>query len=156
MHTFSGVGYLQVNKRKGEEYQLFWSEEPDFVRMAAKLNALIIPFASVGADEAFDIALDSDEVLQTPVLGNLMRTLMQRVDPSLDLSESVPPLTNLPGTSIPSLLPIPNLSRLYFRCKILCGNVLFLPLAVTAVPTASDIDRPSDASCEGNSACSCC
>lgn len=107
--------FLQVNKRKGEEYQLFWSAEPDFVRMAAKLNALIIPFASVGADEAFDIALDSDEVLNTPVLGGLMRQIMQRVDPSLDLSESVPPLTNLPGTSIPSLLPVPNLSRLYFR-----------------------------------------
>ena len=85
------------------------------MRLAAKLNALIIPFASVGADEAFDIALDSDEVLRTPILGNLMRQLMQRVDPTLDLEESVPPLTNLPGLGIPSLLPIPNLSRLYFR-----------------------------------------
>lgn len=104
-----------MNKRRGEEYRLFWSEEPDFVRMAAKLNALIVPFASVGADEAYDIALDSDEVLRTPFLGDLMRRVMQRVDPSLDLSESVPPLTNLPGLRIPSLLPIPNLSRLYFR-----------------------------------------
>lgn len=85
------------------------------MRMAAKLDALIVPFASVGADEAYDIALDSDEVLKTPFLGDLMRRVFQRVDPSLDLAESVPPLTNLPGLRIPSLLPIPNLSRLYFR-----------------------------------------
>lgn len=88
------------------------------MRMAAKLDALIVPFASVGADEAYDIALDSDEVLKTPFLGDLMRRVFQRVDPSLDLAESVPPLTNLPGLRIPSLLPIPNLSRLYFRSDI--------------------------------------
>lgn len=38
----------QVNKLKGQEYQLLWKEQPDFVRMAAKLNAVIIPFAAVG------------------------------------------------------------------------------------------------------------
>ena len=38
----------EVNKRKGEEYQLIWKDQPDFVRMAAKLNALVIPFAAVG------------------------------------------------------------------------------------------------------------
>ena len=37
-----------MNKRKGEEYQLIWKDQPDFVRMAAKLNALVIPFAAVG------------------------------------------------------------------------------------------------------------
>lgn len=113
--AFQEFSTSQVNKRKGEEYQLLWSEEPDFVRMAAKLDALIVPFASVGGDEAFDIALDSDEILRTPILGDLMRRVVQRVDPSLDISESVPPLTKLPGIGLPSLLPIPNLSRLYFR-----------------------------------------
>lgn len=38
----------QVNKLKGQQYQLQWKEQPDFVRMAAKLNAIIIPFAAVG------------------------------------------------------------------------------------------------------------
>ena len=41
-------GGREVNKRKGEEYQLMWKDHPDFVRMAAKLNALVIPFAAVG------------------------------------------------------------------------------------------------------------
>ena len=44
---------LQVNKLKGQEYQLLWREQPDFVRMAAKLNALIIPFAAVGGESPF-------------------------------------------------------------------------------------------------------
>jgi hypothetical protein len=38
----------QVNKLKGQQHQLQWKEQPDFVRMAAKLNAIIIPFAAVG------------------------------------------------------------------------------------------------------------
>ena len=40
----------QVNKLKGQKYQLQWKEQPDFVRMAAKLNAIIIPFAAVGGE----------------------------------------------------------------------------------------------------------
>lgn len=111
---FPGGG-REVNKKKGENYQLFWSEEPDFVRMAAKLDALIIPFASVGGDEAFDIRLDSEEVVQAPILGDVVRASMQRVAPDLDPKESVPPLTNLPGLGIPSPLPLPNFARLYFR-----------------------------------------
>lgn len=47
------VVLLQVNKLKGQEYQLLWREQPDFVRMAAKLNALIIPFGAVGGESQF-------------------------------------------------------------------------------------------------------
>jgi hypothetical protein len=46
----------QVAKRKGEKYKLFWREDrADFVRLAAKFNALIVPFAAVGGDDAFDL-----------------------------------------------------------------------------------------------------
>ena len=106
---------VQVNKRKGEEYQLFWPEDPDFVRMAAKLNALIIPFASVGGDEAFELALDSDEIINHPLFGNLAKSAFRSFDPKLDVEEAVPPMTKLPGLGIPSLVPVANLSRLYFR-----------------------------------------
>jgi hypothetical protein len=37
-----------VNKRRGEEYKLLWRESPEFVRMASKCNALIVPFAAIG------------------------------------------------------------------------------------------------------------
>ena len=36
---------------KGEEYQLFWPDTADLVRLAAKANATIVPFSGVGSDE---------------------------------------------------------------------------------------------------------
>jgi 1-acyl-sn-glycerol-3-phosphate acyltransferase len=47
-------GAREVNKRMGEEYRLFWRDSPDFVRLAARCNAIIVPFAAVGADDAYD------------------------------------------------------------------------------------------------------
>jgi hypothetical protein len=32
-------------------------DEPDFVRLAVKCKALIVPFAAVGADDAYDIMM---------------------------------------------------------------------------------------------------
>ena len=47
---------VQVMKRRGEEYKLFWRDDrPDFVRLAAKYDALIVPFAAVGADDAYNL-----------------------------------------------------------------------------------------------------
>ena len=40
----------QVNKRKGEEYKLLWKDSPEFVRLALKCNALIVPFAAIGGE----------------------------------------------------------------------------------------------------------
>lgn len=51
---------MQVLKRRGEEYKLFWRDDrPDFVRLAAKYDALIVPFAAVGADDAYNLFLVS-------------------------------------------------------------------------------------------------
>ena len=109
---------VQVNKRRGEKYKLIWKNKPDFVRMAAKTNALIIPFAAVGGDDAFDIALDTDEVLSDPVLGPLARGFSKQVfkgTPLEDSEDAILPITKLPGLGLPSLLPLPKLERLYFR-----------------------------------------
>lgn len=45
----------------------------DFVRLAARCGAIIVPFAAVGADDAYDVMMDVDEVLDAPVLGDLVR-----------------------------------------------------------------------------------
>lgn len=108
-------GAREVVKRRGEDYQIFWRDSPDFVRLAAKCNALIVPFAAVGADDAYDIIMDTDEILRSPFLGPLAKGLIARVDPSLDPQESVLPLTRLPGTGLPAPFPVPNLQRLYFK-----------------------------------------
>lgn len=62
-----------MNKKVGQEYQLFWRESADFVRLAARCDAIIVPFAAVGADDAYDVMMEADELLQTPVLGDLVK-----------------------------------------------------------------------------------
>lgn len=53
--------YIELNKIslycvcgvQGEEYKLMWKETVDFVRMASRLNAIIVPFGILGADDAY-------------------------------------------------------------------------------------------------------
>lgn len=114
---FPGGG-REVLKRRGEEYKLFWRDDrPDFVRLAAKYDALIVPFAAVGADDAYNLFLDTDEILEAPVLGPLARRAVEAIDPSLDPAETVLPVATLPGSArLPSPLPVPDVrQRLYFR-----------------------------------------
>lgn len=66
-------GAREVNKRVGQEYQLFWKETADFVRLAARCDAIIVPFAAVGADDAYDVFMEADELVQTPVIGDLIK-----------------------------------------------------------------------------------
>ena len=53
-------------KRKGERYQLVWKDRIGFARMAIQYGYPIIPFASVGADDAVDIVVDADNPLLLP------------------------------------------------------------------------------------------
>ena len=59
-------------KRKGQ-YTLFWPEEDNIVRMAARVNATLVPFSGIGGDESFTMALDTDEILAMPALGEFLR-----------------------------------------------------------------------------------
>uniref|UniRef100_A0ACD5Z980 Uncharacterized protein n=1 Tax=Avena sativa TaxID=4498 RepID=A0ACD5Z980_AVESA len=47
-------GAREALHRKGEEYKLFWPEQPEFVRMASRFKATIIPFGVVGEDDICD------------------------------------------------------------------------------------------------------
>ncbi|GIL73806.1 hypothetical protein Vretimale_5333 [Volvox reticuliferus] len=108
-------GAKEVVKKRGQEYTLLWKESPDFVRLAARCNALIVPFAAVGADDAYDVIMDTDEVIAHPVLGPLTTGLLSRVSNALDPAESIFPITSLPVVGLPTPIPIPNLQRLYFQ-----------------------------------------
>lgn len=44
---------------QGEEYKLFWPEQPEFVRMAARLGATIVPFGVVGEDDLTEVLVNS-------------------------------------------------------------------------------------------------
>jgi len=78
---------------------------------------------------------DAEDLLTTPVVGGLIKGALARVDPTLDPAESVLPLTRLPGPlGIPTFIPIPNLTRLYFQ---------FYPAVdMLAEKRARGLDRP--------------
>ena len=63
--VFPGGG-REVAKRKGERYKLVWKNRMGFARMAIQYGYPIIPFASVGADDAVDIIVDADNPLLAP------------------------------------------------------------------------------------------
>ncbi len=54
-------------------------KERDFVRLAAKCDAIICPFAAVGADDAYDIMMEVEEVLAAPLLGDLVKVRLLAV-----------------------------------------------------------------------------
>jgi hypothetical protein len=109
-------GGREVAKLRGEQYQLFWRRGADFVRLAAATDALVVPFGAVGADDAFDLHMDTQEVLADPLLGPASRALVARVlGPDAAPDEAIFPITRLPGSLVPSPLPVSNLGRVYFQ-----------------------------------------
>ncbi|KAL2320358.1 hypothetical protein Fmac_029327 [Flemingia macrophylla] len=48
-------GIREAFHRKGEEYKLFWPEQSEFVRMAARFGAKIVPFGAIGEDDMGEI-----------------------------------------------------------------------------------------------------
>ncbi|KAG7626715.1 Diacylglycerol acyltransferase [Arabidopsis thaliana x Arabidopsis arenosa] len=65
-------GVREALHRKGEEYKLFWPEQSEFVRVASKFGAKIVPFGVVGEDDIFNIVLDSNDQRNIPILKYLM------------------------------------------------------------------------------------
>ncbi|CAM0952331.1 unnamed protein product [Alopecurus aequalis] len=59
-------GAREALHRKGEEYKLFWPEQSEFVRMASRFGATIIPFGVVGEDDICDMLLDYNDLLKLP------------------------------------------------------------------------------------------
>ena len=104
-----------MNKRRGEANTLLWKDEVDFVRLAARCGAVIVPFGALGADDAFDLYMDTTEILAHPVLGPMSRAIMDAVDTDASPEESVMPITKVPGTPLPAPIPLSNLGRVYFQ-----------------------------------------
>lgn len=71
--VFPGGG-REVAKRKGEAYKLIWKERTGFARMAIEHGYPITPFASVGAEECYDILVDANDVMKSPIGKFLDRT----------------------------------------------------------------------------------
>mmetsp|Transcript_83145 Transcript_83145/g.238893 ORF Transcript_83145/g.238893 Transcript_83145/m.238893 type:complete len:797 (-) Transcript_83145:155-2545(-) len=66
-------GVREAFHKKGEQYKLFWPDKAEFIRAAAKYDAIIVPFAGVGAAESFPLVLDQDDLNRLPGIGQNLR-----------------------------------------------------------------------------------
>ncbi|CAM6081805.1 unnamed protein product [Calypogeia fissa] len=104
-------GSREALHRKGETHKLIWPDQPEFVKMASRFGATIIPMATVGEDDILDIVLDLDEMTSLPLVGDSIR----------DYFESMPKLrTDMDGeiskqpSHTPLVVPkLPGPGRLY-------------------------------------------
>lgn len=91
-------GAREVNRRKGEDYDLIWKQRTGFARMAIQHGYDIIPFASVGPNETFKILVDANDVMDSGIWrwldrrtgigkrvrgGDLLTPLVRGVGPTL-------------------------------------------------------------------------
>ncbi|XP_015057468.1 acyltransferase-like protein At1g54570, chloroplastic isoform X1 [Solanum pennellii] len=67
-------GAREALHRKGEEYKVIWPDQPEFIRMAAKFGATIVPFGVVGEDDIAQLVLDYDDLKSVPILGDRIRS----------------------------------------------------------------------------------
>jgi len=101
-----GVREAFKSLKDGEKYKLFWpsaSKSSDFVPLAAKAGATIVPVAAIGAEEGFNMLLDADEMLELPYFGERLR----------ESAKSTP--VGRPGERFVVPLSVPQLpERFYF------------------------------------------
>ncbi|RDX99327.1 Acyltransferase-like protein, chloroplastic, partial [Mucuna pruriens] len=60
---------------KGEEYKLIWPDHPEFVRMAARFGATIVPFGAVGEDDIAELVLDYNDLMKIPIVNDYIKDM---------------------------------------------------------------------------------
>ncbi|KAG8375084.1 hypothetical protein BUALT_Bualt10G0063400 [Buddleja alternifolia] len=105
-------GVREALHRKGEEYKLFWPNEPEFVRMATRFGATIVPFGVVGADDIVKLCLDYDDLMRIPLVRDIIKRKNQnavKVRPGIKMEGEI----SNQDFYIPGLIPkLPG--RFYF------------------------------------------
>ncbi|XP_076930219.1 phytyl ester synthase 1, chloroplastic-like [Bidens hawaiensis] len=95
-------GVREALHRKGEEYKLFWPEQSEFVRMAARFGATIVPFGAVGEDDYAQLVLDYDDQMKIPFMKDYVK---QTTDDSLKLRNDIKGEVANQDLHMPILLP---------------------------------------------------
>uniref|UniRef100_J3KZU5 Serine aminopeptidase S33 domain-containing protein n=2 Tax=Oryza brachyantha TaxID=4533 RepID=J3KZU5_ORYBR len=70
-------GIREALHRKDEDYQLFWPDQPEFVRMAAQFGVTVIPFGCVGEDDMLEIVLDYNDLKNIPFIRETIESFNQ-------------------------------------------------------------------------------
>ncbi|CAK7340882.1 unnamed protein product [Dovyalis caffra] len=95
---------------EGEEYKLFWPKQQEFVRMAARFGAKIVPFGAVGEDDIVELVLDYNDLMRIPVVNDYIRDATRN---SIKIRDESQGEVGNQQLFIPGLLPkVPG--RLYF------------------------------------------
>jgi 1-acyl-sn-glycerol-3-phosphate acyltransferase len=105
--VFPGGG-REVMKRKHEKYKLIWKERIGFARLAIQYGVPIVPFASVGVEDMFEIVADANDILNSRA-GDLLRALGVTEQEWFRHGEMIPPITRGKGPR-----GLPRLERQYF------------------------------------------
>jgi len=105
--VFPGGG-REVMKHRHEKYKLIWKERVGFARLAIEYGVPIVPFASVGVEDMFEIVADAEDILRSPV-GELLRVLGVTAQPWFRHGEILPPLARGAGPA-----GLPRIERQYF------------------------------------------
>lgn len=100
-------GSREVAKRKGEAYQLIWKDRTGFARMAVEHGYRIIPFAAVGAEDCYDILIDSNDIMSSGLVKWLKTTALG--SKFIGDGEQIFPLSRGLGLSM-----IPRPERFYY------------------------------------------
>ncbi|XP_030534950.1 phytyl ester synthase 1, chloroplastic isoform X2 [Rhodamnia argentea] len=66
-------GAREASHNKGGEYKLLWPDQPEFVRMAARFGATIVPFGTVGEDDIAELVLDYNDLMKIPFVNDYLR-----------------------------------------------------------------------------------
>ncbi|XP_042373225.1 acyltransferase-like protein At1g54570, chloroplastic isoform X3 [Zingiber officinale] len=72
-------GAREALHRKGEEHKLFWPNHPEFVRMAARFGATIVPFGVVGEDDLIELVFDYNDLESIPFIRERIEELNKTI-----------------------------------------------------------------------------
>lgn len=106
-------GGRETCKRKGEKYKLTWKKRTGFARMAIEHGYDIVTVAQVGQEDAYDIVVDGDEIMDSK-FGDWLRE-KGIAEKYLKDGETVFPLARGIG---PTLLPRPEKQFYAFGSRI--------------------------------------
>ncbi|KAL4565280.1 hypothetical protein LXL04_029368 [Taraxacum kok-saghyz] len=70
-------GAREALHRKGEGCKLFWPEKHEFVRMAVKFGATIVPFGVIGEDDMAELLIDYNEMKKVPLFDHMVNDFNQ-------------------------------------------------------------------------------
>ncbi|KAK0588553.1 hypothetical protein LWI29_002521 [Acer saccharum] len=68
-------GLREALHRKDEKYKLSWPDQSEFVRMAARFGAKIVPFGVVGEDDVVEALFDYKDPMENPFLKPVAKDL---------------------------------------------------------------------------------